>query len=132
MFSIFKRSQVPLRTIEIPAPPPKIPKAPAAKSRKGGKYITIRYATGGMEQFIVDNEDKMRREGATVVIRDIDGSHHQIMTAYVCSITVEDAVKCGSCGTYVVPERKNLYAGELLAEGISICPECGKKIEIEE
>ena len=132
MFSIFKRSQVPLRTMEIPTPPPETPKAPAAKSHKCGKYITIRYAAGGMEQFVVDNEDKMHREGATVVICDIDGGHHQIMTAHVRSITVEDAVKCGSCGTYVVPERKNLYAGEVLAEGIAICPECGGKIEIEE
>lgn len=132
MFSIFKRSQVPLRTIEIPVPPPETPKAPAAKSCQCGKCITIRYATGGIEQFIVDDEDKMRREGAAVVICDIDGSHHQIMAAYVCSIAIEDAVKCGSCGAYVVPERKNMYMGELHAEGIAICPECGKKIEMEE
>lgn len=131
MFSIFKRSQVLQQNVWIPTPPPETPKAPAAKSRKCGKYITIRYVAGGIEQFIVDNENKIRGEGAAMIICDIDGGHHQIMTAHVCSITVEDAVKCGSCGTYVVPERKNLYVDELLAEGISICPECGRKIEFE-
>lgn len=132
MFSIFKRSQVPLRTMEIPTPPPVTPKAPAAKSRKCGKYITIRYVAGEMERIIVDDEDKMRREGATVTIHDIDGGHHQIMTAYVCSITVEDAVKCGRCGSYVVPERVNVRMSELHAKEMAICPECGKKIEMEE